>query len=84
VKMTLAEALAIPVGMDYEEYGKLLRKRKRLAGRIRNLNNAIQDAEDALDVLDDERGSERWQKWVLRKAQFEQDLEAAEAAWEAL
>lgn len=52
----------MPKGIDPIEYEKALNKLKQIEGRIRYWNNEKQFAEDALAVLEDEQGSERWQK----------------------
>ena len=78
-KMTIAEALSIPKGMNYEEYGKLLEEQKKLHTKIRNSSNKIQDETDSLEVLDGEHGSERFNKHLQAKQDAEVKREKAKA-----
>jgi len=79
MKMTIAEALAIPKGMKFEEYGKLIEEKKKLHTTIRNLSNKIQDEEYSLEVLSDEVGSERYNKHLQSKQKAEAKREKAQA-----
>ena len=69
--MTLSEMLAIPKGMKPEEYQTLLDEKKRLEKKIGKESEKIQCANDALEILSDEVGSERYKKHevVIEKAQ---------------
>jgi hypothetical protein len=69
--MTLSEMLAMPKGMTPEEYQILLDEKKRLEKKIGTESNKIQCAEDALEILSDEVGSERYKKHevIIEKAQ---------------
>lgn len=78
-KMTMAEALSIPRGMNYEEYGKLLDEKKKLFTKLRNLSITIQDEEDSLEMLNDEQGSERYNRHLEAKQKAEAKREKAEA-----
>lgn len=65
MKMTLSEVLACPVGMSFEEYGRLLQKKKSLE---RKLNREADNADNLrieLDVLMDEEGSERYRRTAI-------------------
>ena len=64
MKMTIDELLRWPKGMSLEEYQRQLRREKRKNSRIRKLREEQYDLEDALQVLEDEKGSERY----IRKA----------------
>jgi hypothetical protein len=77
-KMTITEALMIPKGMNYEEYGKLLDEQKKLHTKIRNLSNKIQDEADSLEILDSEHGSERYNKHLQAKQDAEAKREKAQ------
>lgn len=77
MKMTMAEALVIPKGMKFEEYGKLMEEKKKLQTSIRNLSNKIQDEEYSLEVLSDEVGSERYNKRLQAKQKAEAKRERA-------
>lgn len=61
--MTLDEFLNMPKGTNIVEYQKSLCMKKKEENRIRSLASKIQECEDALDVLSDEEGSERWKRW---------------------
>jgi cell division septum initiation protein DivIVA len=77
--MTIAEALAIPKGMDFEEYEQILQDKKKLENYIRNLSNKIQGEELSLEVLEDEAGSERYNKHLQNKQKAEAKREKAQA-----
>ena len=79
MKMTMAKALAIPRGMSYEEYGKLLGDRKKLEVKIRRLSILIMDEEDSLGVLEDEVGSVRYNSHLSAKKMLEGRRERAMA-----
>ena len=73
--MTITEALSIPKGMKFEEYDKLLKEKKKLHTRIRNLSNKIQDEEFSLEVLEDEKGSDRYNNHLQSKQNAEEKRE---------
>jgi hypothetical protein len=79
MKMTMVEALAIPRGMSYEEYGKLLADKKRLEAKIRRFSSNIFDEEDSLEVLADEVGSERYNSHLVALQMLQGRRERAEA-----
>lgn len=79
MKMTMAEALSIPRGMKFEEYGKLLEEKKKLHTRIRNLSDKIQDEEYSLEVLEDEQGGELYNKHLEAKQKAESKRAKAQA-----
>jgi hypothetical protein len=58
--MTIQDLLNMPKGISIEEWEKRIKKRDSLRKRIRSLCNKRSDIMDALDVLQDEMGSERW------------------------
>lgn len=58
--MTIQDLLNMPKGISLEEWEKHIKKRDSLRKRIRSLCNKRCDIMDALDVLQDEMGSERW------------------------
>ena len=58
--MTIQDLLNMPKGISLEEWEKRIKKRDSLRKRIRSLCNKRSDIMDALDVLQDEMGSERW------------------------
>lgn len=76
-KMTMEQFLAMPEGMSFQEWWQILDKQEKKEKRIRKLAEEIQECEDALDVLLDEEGSDRWIKW-------QEKLEKARAKLENL
>ena len=65
MKMTLSEVLACPVGMSFEEYGKLLQKKKSLEKKLNAEADKADALRDKLDILMDEQGSERWTRTAI-------------------
>ena len=65
MKMTLSEVLACPVGMKFEEYSKLLHKKKSLEKKLNAEADKADALRDKLDILTDEQGSERWTRTVI-------------------
>lgn len=63
IKMTMKDLMAWPKGMSYEEYELLLLNQRKIASKLRSLSYRIEECEDALSVLSDEIGSDRWTKW---------------------
>ncbi len=78
MKMTMAEALAIPRGMAFEEYEKLLADKKKLEKQIAKASADIDFENDSLEVLSDEAGSERYAKHLQAKQKAEAKREKAE------
>lgn len=76
--MTIAEALSIPKGMDFEEYGKLLNGKQKLEKQIAKASDTIQSEVDSLEVLSDEVGSERYNKHLQSKQKSEAKREKAQ------
>lgn len=60
--MTLEQLFAMPVGMELAEYEKLLNEKARLEKKIKKARLDIDFAYDALAVLADEEGSDRYNK----------------------
>ena len=71
VIMTIAEALNIPKGMSFEEYEKLLKNKQKLEKQISNISNDIDFEIDSLEVLVDEKESERYNKHLQNKQKLE-------------
>lgn len=65
MKMTLSEVLACPVGMSFEEYGRLLRKKKSLEKALNAKADKADALRDKLDILMDEEGSERYRRTAI-------------------
>lgn len=77
--MTLEELLAMPVGIDLNEYQNLLKEKKRLEKQITKASNDIYREEDSLEILADEIGSERYNKHLAMKQKAEIKREKAQA-----
>lgn len=77
--MTLEELLAMPVGIDLNEYQNLLKEKKRLEKQIAKASNDIYREEDSLEILADEIGSERYNKHLAMKQKAEIKREKAQA-----
>lgn len=84
VNMTLAEALSIPKGMNFEEYEKLLKDKQKLQKQIAKASDTIQSEVDSLEVLADEVGSERYNKHLQSKQKAEAKKEKAQAKLQAI
>ena len=82
--MTIAEALSIPKGMDFEEYEKLLNDKKKLEKQIAKASGTIQSEVDSLEVLFDEVGSERYNKHLQSKQKAEAKREKVQAKLQAI
>lgn len=72
MKMTMAELLNWPKDISLEEYQKRLEAQKRTDRKIRKLSEEAFDIKDALQVLEDEKGSERY----IRKAKRLEEIMA--------
>lgn len=78
IRMTMEEALSCPKGMSFEEYAKSLAKLKRDQKKLAKLIDQRYELEDALDVLEDEAGSERWKR---KKDELEKVKAQIEKLW---
>ena len=65
MKMTLSEVLACPVGMSFDEYGRLLQKKKSLEKKLNAEADKADALRDKLDILMDEQGSDRWTRTAI-------------------
>lgn len=72
--MNIAELLTMPKGMSVEEYESLLKKKKRLEKQLAKIQDDIYFAQDALEILRDEVGTERYNKRIKEKEQLEKKL----------
>ena len=77
--MTIAEALSIPKGMNFEEYEKLLKDKQKLEKQIAKASKDIDFEVDSLEVLFDEVGSERYNKHLQSKQKAETKRGKAQA-----
>ena len=82
--MTIAEALSIPKGMNFEEYEKLLKDKQKLEKQIAKASKDIDFEIDSLEVLSDEVGSERYNKHLQSKQKAEAKREKAQAKLQAI
>ena len=76
--MTLTEFLAMPKGMNFQEYEQLLKEKQKLEKQIAKANSVICDEEDSLGVLADEVGSELYNKHFANKQKAESKREKAQ------
>lgn len=82
--MTIAEALSIPKGMNFEEYEKLLKDKQKLEKQIAKASDIIQSEIDSLELLSNEVGSERYNKHLQSKQKAEAKREKAQAKLQAI
>ena len=76
--MTLHEYLLKPILMSLEEYEKILKDKHKLEKQITRESNKIFDEEDALEILADEVGSERYNEHLAMKQKAEIKREKAQ------
>ena len=74
MKMTIDEFLACPQGMRLEEWEKILQEQKKIKNKIRRLSIERDDLTDALEILSDEQGSDRYQKKEQRLNKVEEEI----------
>lgn len=74
MKMTFTELMAWPNGMCLEEYERQLEAEKKKAKRIKKLGEERDFLQDALEVLKDEPGSERYIKKAKRLEKVEAEI----------
>lgn len=82
--MTMTEMLAMPKGMKFEEYEKLLNDKEKFQRQIRKASDTIFDEEESLDILADEVGSDRYDKHLTNKQRAEVKREKARAKLEQI
>lgn len=74
MKMTMEEFLNWPKDISFEEYKKRLAAQKRKDRKIRRLANERDELEDALQVLEDEHGSERYIRKARRLEEIKEEI----------
>ena len=74
MKMTFTELMAWPNGMSLEKYERQLEEKQKREARIRKLGEERDFLQDALEVLKDEPGSERYIKKARRLAKVEAEI----------
>ena len=78
--MTLSEFLSMPKGMKLDEWEAELKRRNKINNQLRKLNTEYYDLLDALDVLKDEIGSDRYNKKKSRLSEVEAKIEKLKAS----
>lgn len=78
--MTLSEFLSMPKGMKPDEWKAELRCKDKINNQLRKLNTERYDLLDALDVLKDEIGSDRYNKKKSRLSEVETKIEKLKAS----
>lgn len=73
--MTIQDLLRMPKGMTPDEWDNELKRRDNINKKIKKLLTDKQDTEDALDVLKDEIGSERYKKKEIHLKEIELKIE---------
>lgn len=81
MKITLDDLMNCPSGKSLEEYLREKAKIKRQQKRLSKLIDQRYDLEDALDVLEDEAGSERWKR---KKAELESVNRKIDELWKKM
>ena len=78
--MTLSEFLSMPKGMKPDELEVELKRKDKINNQLRKLNTERYDLLDALDVLKDEIGSDRYNKKKSRLSEVEAKIEKLKAS----
>lgn len=78
--MTLSEFLSMPKGMKPDEWESELKRKNKINNQLRKLNTERYDLLDALDVLKDEVGSDRYNKKKSRLSEVETKIEKLKAS----
>lgn len=78
--MTLSEFLSMPKGMKPDEWESELKRKNKINSQLRKLNTERYDLLDALDVLKDEIGSDRYNKKKSMLSEVETKIEKLKAS----
>lgn len=78
--MTLSEFLSMPKGIKPDEWESELKRKNKINNQLRKLNTERYDLLDALDVLKDEVGSDRYNKKKSRLSEVETKIEKLKAS----
>ena len=78
--MTLSEFLSMPKGMKPDEWESELKRKNNINSQLRKLNTERYDLLDALDVLKDEIGSDRYNKKKSMLSEVETKIEKLKAS----
>ena len=71
--MKLDDFLNKPKDISFEEYEKYLKEREKKRKRLTVVSNKIFECEDAIEILNDEVGSPRYNEWLHRKRKLEKE-----------
>ena len=82
--MTLQQLMSWNGNMPLQEYEALLQKIDAKKRALRRAYSSLYDAEDALDVLADEQGSEQWQKHADKRQKALARIDALKSELSAL
>lgn len=74
----------MPKGMSFTEYEKLLDDKRKLEKKITRASNDIYSEEDSLKILEDEIGSERYNRHLANKQKAEISREKAQKKLELI
>ncbi len=78
--MTIQDLLRMPRGMKPDEWEAELKRKNKINNQLRKLNTERYDLLDALDVLKDEIGSDRYNKKKSRLSDVEAKIEKLKAS----
>ena len=73
--MTFEQLMMMPSGMSIEQYQRQLDAQEKNNKRLRQLSKERDFLEDALEILKDEQGSERYEKKAKRLAKVNEEIE---------
>lgn len=75
--MTLKEFSQMPKGLTMAKYEKLLQEKKRLKKQVEKLSGLLDFESDAINILKDEVGSERYKKHIEQMQQYTTERDKA-------
>ena len=78
--MTIQDLLKMPKGMKPDEWEAELKRRNKINDQLMKLSTERYDLLDAIDVLKDEIGSDRYNKKKSRLSEVEAKIEKLKAS----
>ena len=78
MRITFEELMTCPKDKSIDEWHKECQRIKRLRAKLYKLSIKRDELEDALEVLTDEAGSDRWKR---KKAELEKVLKQIDDTW---
>jgi tetrahydromethanopterin S-methyltransferase subunit G len=78
--MTIQDLLKMPKGMKPDEWEAELKRRNKINNQLMKLSTERYDLLDAIDVLKDEIGSDRYNKKKSRLSEVEAKIEKLKAS----